>query len=64
LAAYYALILLPLARLAPLRLVLQPLVCEEELFTSSEHELFAAVDTSQHLVRKLKHCGPPVTQPF
>jgi hypothetical protein len=45
--------------LAPLRIVLQPFVGKEELFSSSEDKLFVAINTSQYLILIFVHCRPP-----
>jgi hypothetical protein len=45
--------------LAPLRVVFQSLVGEEELFSCSEDKLFIAIYTSQYLILVFVHCGPP-----
>ena len=52
-------VLFYLTWLAPLRVIFQSLVGEEELFPRSEDKLFIAIYTSQYLILVFVHCGPP-----
>jgi hypothetical protein len=54
-----AVILFYLTGLAPLRVVFQPFVGEEELFPGSEDKFFIAINTSQYLILVFVHSGPP-----
>jgi signal transduction histidine kinase len=49
-----AIVLGLLARLAPLGLVLQTLVVEENLLAHGPHELFTAIDASDRSIRKFR----------
>lgn len=55
----YPVILFYLTWLAPLRIVFQPFVGEEELFPRGEYKFFTAINTSQYLVLVFVHSGPP-----
>jgi hypothetical protein len=55
-----AFVLLALAWLTAFGIVPQTLVRKEELLARGESELLAAVDTSQHAIRVLVHCWPPM----
>lgn len=52
-------VLFYLTGLAPLRVILQSLVGEEELLSRSKDKFFIAINTSQYLVLVFVHCGPP-----
>ena len=58
-ARSYSFVLFLFAELASLRVVLQSFVSEEKLLARSKNEFFTAVDTPQHPIQILVHCGPP-----